>query len=529
MSKQSFLHGALILVLASVITKIIGMGMQIVLNRIVGPEGIGLFRMVFPMLMMILTLSNVGLPTAVSKVVAEAVAVGDRRKVRRVMRFTTVVVTVLATLFTVAVLALAPWLTRHLLTDSRTYYTVLAMAPSILIISWSSILRGYFQGIQNQTPPSAAWVLETIVRSVCTLAIVYSRMPDLVMASAGVMIGVLAGELAHLAYIAFVYWRKYGLDRLAIPPMPPAAKPESYGKTVRSLFQVAIPVLISGIIGSFVFWLETLMIPRALMEAGHLKEEATALYGLYSGYAVSLLVLPTVFTYTLATTLVPSISEAIALQQPALVQRRLYQAFRFTALIGLPSSVIFSLLATELSASIYNTPAAGPILAVMAPVGFFIYLKSPLAGILQGMNRAGLAMIYSVAGSVVKLAIIYEIASKPGIGIMGVAWAVVVSNLLVTGAYFLTVTRLIGFYIDLADTMKILLSALVMSLIILRAKTVTAGMGDSYTVIFSVSVGLIVYVILLFLFRALSLHTVRRVPYVGPVVAKALQWIPFVK
>lgn len=529
MSKQSFLHGAMVLVLASLITKIIGMGMQIVLNRIVGPEGIGLFRMVFPMLMMILTLSTVGLPTAVSKVVAEAIAVGDRRKVKRVMTFTTIAVTVLATVFTLLVLALAPWLTRNLLTDSRTYLTVLTMTPAVLIISWSSILRGYFQGIQNQTPPSVGWILETIARSGVTLAAVYSFMPDLIKASAGAMLGLLAGELIYLLYILLSYWRRHGITRIRIPPMPPNVKPESYSQTIRSLFEVAAPVLISGIIGSFVYWLETLMIPRALLEAGHSREEATALFGLYSGYAISLLVLPTVFTYALATTLVPAISEAIALHQPTLVQRRLYQAFRFTAMIGLPSSVIFTLLAAEMSTAIYNTPEAGPLLAIMAPVGFFIYLKSPLSGILQGMNRAGLAMVFSVLGSAVKLAIIYWVASKPGVGITGVAWSVVISNIVVASAYFLTVTRLIGFYVDLADTMKILISTVVMSLIILQAKAVTAGMGDSYIVIFSATIGLFVYLMLLFLFRALSLHTVNRIPYVGPVMARALRWIPFVK
>lgn len=529
MNKQSFLHGAMVLVLASVITKIIGMGMQIVLNRIVGPEGIGLFRMVFPMLSMILTLATIGLPTAVSKTVAEAVAVGDRRKVKRIMVFTTVVITGLATFFTILVVALAPWMTDHLLTDSRTYYTVLAMVPTILIISWSSIIRGYFQGIQNQTPPSIAWILETIVRSVLTLLIVYYMMPDLVKASAGAMLGLLAGELTHLAYIAFSYWRRYRFERIPMPDMPAHVKPEPFHKTIRSLFQVAVPILFAGIIGSFVYWLETLLIPRALIAAGHMKTEATALFGLYSGYAVQLLVLPTVFTYALATTLVPAISEAIALNQPKLVQRRLYQAFRFTAIIGLPSSVIFTLLATELSTTIYNTPDAGPILAIMAPIGFFIYLKSPLSGILQGMNRAGLAMTYSIIGSAIKLLIIYEVASRPGVGIMGVAWGVVISNVFVAVAYFLVVTKLIGFYVDLADTMKILLSTLVMSLIIIQAKAVTIGMGAAYTVIFSVSIGLLVYIMLLFLFNALSMHTIKRIPYIGPTMARVLRWLPFVK
>lgn len=529
MSKQSFLHGAMVLVLASMVTKIIGMGMQIVLNRMMGPEGIGLFRMVFPMLMMILTLSTIGLPTAMSKVIAEAVAVGDRRKVKRVMTFTTIVVTILGTIFTVVLIAFAPRLTQQFLTDSRTYATVLAMAPAIIIICWSSIIRGYYQGIQNQSPPSVAWILETIMRSGLTLLIVFYCMPDLVKASAGAMLGLLAGELTHLAYILFCYLRKHRYEQLSLPPMPPGYKPESFGKTVYSLMEVAMPVLIAGIIGSFTYWLETLLIPRALLAAGHLKQEATTLFGLYSGYAVQLLVLPTVFTYALSTTLVPAISEALALNQATVVQRRLYQAFRFTAMIGLPSSVIFTLLATDLSTAIYNTPAAGPILAIMAPVGFFIYLKSPLYGILQGMNRAGLAMSISIAGSAVKLAIVYFVASRPGVGIVGVAWATVITNVLVAVAYFLVVTRLIGFYIDLADTMKILLSTLVMSLILIQAKSVTAHMGAAYTSLFSISVATLVYVCLLFLFRALSLHTVRRIPYVGPLMAKAFGWLPFVK
>lgn len=530
MNKQSFMHGAMVLVIASLITKVISMAMKMVLVRALGPEGIGLYKMVYPILIMMLTLSTAGLPTAISKLVAEAVIVGDIQKIRRILRVSTTVITTLAIIITIATLALAPWLSSKILTDTRTYYTVLAMAPTILIISWSSILRGYFQGIQNQTPPSTAWVLETLIRTLITLPLVYVFLPDLATASAAAMIGVLAGELTHLGYLYWQYQRRYKYS-VIVPMLATSnrAVREPWSKTLYSLAQIAVPVTLTGIVGSFAYGLEPILVTKALIASGYARGAATTLYGLYSGMAVEILVWPTIFTYSLAVTLVPSISEAIEVKQSHLVKRRLYQAFRFTAIIGLPASVIFTILAREISIALYNQPAAGPMLAMLAPIGFLIYLKSPLSGILQGLNRAGLSMAVSIVGSAIKLTLIWWFASKPEYGITGVIWAVIISNIFIATMYFVLVVRETGFYFNLPDTLKILTATALMMIFLQQAKTATEYLPVVTQVVATSFSSILLYIILLFLLKVVSLHTVERIPKIGPALASVLRYVPFLR
>ncbi|MGZ4135641.1 MAG: oligosaccharide flippase family protein, partial [Tumebacillaceae bacterium] len=85
MSKQSFLKGAAILVAASLITRVLGFVYKIFLSRMIGAEGIGLFSTVFPILSLVLTLTTAGLPTAIAKLVAEALVEEDVRRVKRIV------------------------------------------------------------------------------------------------------------------------------------------------------------------------------------------------------------------------------------------------------------------------------------------------------------------------------------------------------------------------------------------------------------------------------------------------------------
>ncbi|MGZ4112450.1 MAG: oligosaccharide flippase family protein, partial [Tumebacillaceae bacterium] len=126
MSKQSFLKGAAILVAASLITRVLGFVYKIFLSRMIGAEGIGLFSTVFPILSLVLTLTTAGLPTAIAKLVAEALVEEDVRRVKRIVTVSMKAVLTLAIFFTILLVVLSPWLTNHVLTDRRAYYSLLA-------------------------------------------------------------------------------------------------------------------------------------------------------------------------------------------------------------------------------------------------------------------------------------------------------------------------------------------------------------------------------------------------------------------
>lgn len=525
LSKQSFLKGAVILVAASLVTRVLGFVYKIFLSRLIGAEGIGLFYTVFPILMFLITLTTAGLPIAISKLVAEALVEEDTRRVKRIVTVSMKAVITLSVIFTALMLVLAPWITTNVLTDPRAYYTLLAMAPIIVIIAISSILRGYFQGLQNMTPNAVGSILEQIARIGAVLVFATYLLPyGLEYAAAGAMIGMVIGELVGLLYLVYVYYSRYSLRKM---PHVPSNKPlEPFRKMLSSVLEIAMPVTLSRIVGSIAYTLEPILVTRCLVMTGLSAAVATTLYGQYSGMAISLLVLPTVFTYSLQTTLVPSISEAVAAGDQLVVQRRLYQAFRLTALIGFPTSAILTLYATELSHAIFNDKAVGPILAIMAPVGFLLYLQGPLSGILQGLNRAGVAMRNSIVGSILKLGIIYYLVSNPAYGIAGVAWSVVISVAVVTILHFLSVTRLLGFYVNLVETVKILISTSLLSVWLLEFRSFT-HLSDVWLVTYGTISGFALYFFVLNMMGVVTLHTVSRLPKVGKPLAGILRLVPF--
>ncbi|UOF88591.1 stage V sporulation protein B [Fodinisporobacter ferrooxydans] len=527
MSKQSFLKGAFILVSASLITRVMGFVYKIALTRLIGAEGIGLFQMIFPLISLVLTVVTAGLPVAISKVVAEAMVAGDRRRIRRVIMSSFAIIGIFSILGSVLLVFLSPWITKTYLTDSRAYYSLIAIIPVIPIIGLSSILSGYFKGLQNMSPPAVASILETAVRiaSVWVLAH-YFRKFGLAYAAAAAAIGMVLGELMSLLYMWLYYLTRQRIQSL---PMGPANQLEPLRKTIKSILEVAIPVTCNRIIGTVAYAIEPMLISRSLQTAGFTTVMATTLYGQYSGMAIPLLVFPTVFTYSLAVTLVPSISEAIAEGKIRLVRRRLYQTFRITALIGFPTSVVLTVYATQLCTMVFHAPEVGPILTIMAPVGFLLYLQSPLYGILQGLNRAGLAMVNGLVGSAAKLLIIYFLASQPKYGILGVAWALVADVAITTGLNFFSVNKMIGFEIDPFDTAKIILATILMATVMKQITGDSSIDVPNHTVIFSIFIGFSSYFFLLLMFGVITRNMLRKIPRIGHFLVGISRFVPFSK
>lgn len=525
MAQRSFLHGAFVLMAAALCTRLMGFVYRIFLTRYIGSEGMGLFQMVWPLLSLILTFVTAGLPVAISKLMAEAYVQGDRAKIQRILRLSAAVIGVMAVLFTGLMWLGRGFIRSHWITDPNAYPTYLAMIPLVSVIAVASIFRGYFQGLQDMSPPAWASVIETVVRILSIFVLVVHFVPyGLAYAAAAAMLGQLCGELAGLAWLVFTYVRRARPTRLL--PSAPLRSEESVRHTVRALAEVAVPVTLSRLIGSLMWAAEPVLVTRSLLHAGASTAQATMWYGQYGGMAIPLLVFPTVITGALATNLVPAVSEAVADAARGRVVTRVVQSWRAAAVIGFPASVVLTVLATPLCGVIYREPEVGPLLAAMAPCGFLLYLQGPLAGVLQGMNRAGAAMRNSVVGGLLRLALIVLLASNPKLGILGVAWATTLSTCVTTILHAVTVYRQVGFPVDVEDTAKIAVAALAVLMYlewILPSTESISGMA----LLVGIMTAACLYFVLLCAFRVITSNTVRRIPRIGAVLARIVSAIPF--
>src|SRR5690625_4608550 len=280
LSKQSFLHGTLLLIMAGMITRLLGFVNRIVTARLMGEEGVGLYMMAMPSLFLIITLTQIGLPIAISKRVAEANAQNDHKKIKQIITIAIIIITCTSIFFTICMIVLAPIIANVFLTDNRTLLPLYAVSPTISIIAFASIIKGYFQGMQNMKPQSIAIVIEQFIRIGAVYVLVKLLLPyGIKFAAAGAMVSILLGEVASL--LVLLYFIKNKFLKIKIDNILSSLKNKR--QTSFSLFSIALPQTGSRLISSFSSFLEPIVVSQSLAIAGVATVVATKQYGILTG------------------------------------------------------------------------------------------------------------------------------------------------------------------------------------------------------------------------------------------------------
>lgn len=407
-------RGTLILFAAGLISRLLGFAYRVVLARTLGAEGMGLLAMVQPVIFFAITLASAGLPVAISKIVAERAA-RDPARIRQVLRVSVRLVTVTSLVGTILLLLAARLVATRLLTDPRSFYPLLALTPLLAIVSLSVVLRGYFQGLQRMEPPALAQVLEQVVRMFVVLYLVRAFLPfGTAAGAAGAALGTVLGELTGLAVLALFFVADFTTSRSS---WAARAGPDD---TVRAILHIALPVTLTRIIGSVTEILDAVIIPRRLEVAGFSRSAATAFFGNLYGMAMPLLYFPTVFTFALAQSLVPAVSEAQARGDRRLLLRRASQAIQLAALVSYPTSVVFLLLGHRLGLLFYGDPSVGDLIVPLSVSAPLLYLEVTVSAILRGLGHATEATINGLIGSLLRLALVWGLTGLPHFGVRAV-------------------------------------------------------------------------------------------------------------
>ncbi|WP_081949595.1 stage V sporulation protein B [Paenibacillus durus] len=464
--RQSFIYGTLILLTAGIVNRMLGFIPRIILPRVIGAEGVGLYQLGYPFFLVLVTVIAGGIPLAVAKMVAEAEGRNQPEQSRRILRTALALSVFLGILFTGIALAGASWVSTSILTDSRVYYTFIAMTPMLSIVAVSAVYRGYFQGLQNMIPSALSSVVETVTRIIFMLWFSWLLLPKgISFAAAGAMLGVTVGEITGMLVLLIKYHFGEKKDNPQLDQQKSASvetgekRPEEgnaahSGGLLRRLLGISVPVTAGRLVGSFSYLLESIITARSLAMAGIATSLATAQYGSLQGMVIPLLLLPGALTSALAVSLVPSLSEASARQDLKAIHKRIHQALRLAMVTGAPFTVIMYVLASPLCSLLYGSADTAPMLRMMAPFALFLYVQAPLQAVLQAMERPGTALFNTLVGAIVKILLILLLASRPEYGINGALIAIIVNSILVTLQHGFSVVRLISLRVKLSDLLK---------------------------------------------------------------------------
>lgn len=423
MRRQSFLQGALILAVGGLLSRVLGAVYRIILPMLFGPEkdyGMGLLQYSMGVYTVALTLSSMGIPLAIAKLVSERAARNDPGGAIRVYQVAGRVLAALGAAFTVAMVGAAFYFQQ--VYDPKALVSMLAVAPAIFVVSIMSALRGLFQGMQIMTPFAASQVIEQIVRILTMFALAIVLLPiGVEFAAAGASFGAVTGAVAGLLYLLVVYRR----HRAALLPEGPftEATAESAGSLIREVLGLAVPMSLAALAFPLFSLVDTMVVPLRLHAIGLSTEAATAALGVLNQMAMPFVNLPLVFTTALALSVVPAVSEARAAGQQDKIRRITIASQRVTMMISLPAVVGLMLLATEIPSILWGAPHVGGPLRILAPAALFIGLQQVSSGTLQGLGYPTVPVRNLMSGVVVKLAATWFLTAQPSLGINGAATA----------------------------------------------------------------------------------------------------------
>ena len=415
---SSFIRGTAVLMVAVFLSKLLGFVFRIQFMRVAGEEAVGIYMTAYPAFIFFLSLVQLGVPIAIAKVIAELDAKGQSSKIPSVMKTATIITLLTAAVFIPAAISFVPYLAGTLLgnlASSTTIYVGIAIVPVAAI---GGLIRGYFQGITRIEETAWSQIIEQFFR----IIFITWLLPPLLVEGNTALNAAYAMGITFLAEITSVLYLvvKYRQQkkRLAYP------KQKSSPYPLEPLLAVALPSSGSRLFGTFTWFLEPIIFLRALSMSGITAVAATSLYGIISGVLIPLLLFPAFIPYALSVVLVPAVSSAVATQNSSKLKERIHLALRLSALTGTFAATVFFIHGQAMAETLFKVTNGGQYMTLLAPVFFFYYIQSPLYSILQATGDAKAGMMNSVYGGIAKLAVMFVLASQPGLQETGAVLAI---------------------------------------------------------------------------------------------------------
>ncbi len=484
MTKKSMIRGAAILAAAGLINRFLGAVARIALPTLIGDEGVGLYQMAYPVYGMFLVISTAGIPVAVSKLVAEQAAKGNKGGALKILQVATVILILTGTVFSFALALGAKPIATYVARDSRAALAIVAVSPAVLVLSVASAFRGFFQGLQNMAPSALSQVIEQVIRVTAMIGLAWAFLPRGVeYAAAGANLGAVLGGTAGLFALIIAYlrqehergsWRTAWSATGGEEGLQPAGELISGSRDnymasrlslIRKIFELSFPVVLAAAIMPLMQFLDIGIVPLRLSHAGFSPDEITKLFGRLTGMAQPLMYFPTLVTAAVATSSVPAISEALAKGDRSTLSMRAQEAIKLGFLFALPSAVGLFIFAEEFSLMLRWPQEVAVPLQALAFGTVFLALQQISSGILQGLGAVGVPVRNLAKGAAAKFVVSFALTGMPAFGIRGAALGTVAAFAVAGLMNVVTLVRMLGFTLDVQDSvLKPVLGVLLMVL-----------------------------------------------------------------
>ncbi|MCZ8517491.1 polysaccharide biosynthesis protein [Paenibacillus filicis] len=451
MSKDSLVKGTLILTIAALVARALGVVQRVPLVYLLQEKGMAWYGLSFNLYSVLLVVATAGVPSALSKMISERTALGRIAEAERVYSAAALFSLGAGIVMTAFLYALAPFSARIAGLPEATG-AIRALAPALLLFPLIAIMRGYFQGRQNMLPNGLSQIIEQIFRVAASVLFAYLLLGrGLEWAAAGASFGGVAGSIAAVAVMLF-YARKLRRSEAQRTLAEPGSEVLTYRTIYRQLFGLSIPIVIFSVTVTLIYTIDSMLV-TPLLQGTVGRDQATELLGILSGRAQSLAGIPIILAVALSQSIVPIISAAYSKKDLPQVAGQTSRVLQLAILSGLPAVLVICVAARPINGFIFgNTTGsavvdahAAPIIIALTVSAIFQIVMQTSGAVLMGMGRMRILVWAVVVGIAVKLIGSYALA--PLFGIYGIIGATALCFVVMTALNVYTLKKEVSFRI----------------------------------------------------------------------------------
>ena len=428
----SFLMNVITIIFAQVAVKLLGFAYRLVITNIegFGDMGNGYYNFGFQVYTLLLSISSIGIPNAISKLISERCALNDYKGAMRIFKIALVLFGIIGSAFSLLMFFGAQFIATVILDAPEAVYTLKVLAPAIVFVSVSSVVRGFFVGQQNMTATNVSQVLEQFLKSLATILIVLAMVgekPEYM--AAGATLATTISTILSTLYLYLYYRSKKKEIKTRLEASDEIKLKGSKMHVVKMILWVAAPISLAAIVSSINRMVDIVTVIRGVKialadkfpTALALNDEAVRLSGILSKTDV-LVNLPLALNTAFSTVLVPTVAGALAQKDYETAGQKISFSLLISIIVALPCSIGFMVLSAPILQMIYPNASDGALVfTLVAPTVFFSAMSQTIYGSLQGMGKIMVPAISVLFGGIVKVILNVILIPIPEINIYGAA------------------------------------------------------------------------------------------------------------
>ena len=457
-----------ILAIASIVVRIIGIAYRIPMINIIGDEGMGYYGTAFNVYNIALLLSSYSLPLAVSKMVSVRLARKQYRNSVRILRAALVYATVVGALAAAVIWFGADFFAREVFFMPYAAFALKTLAPTVWIMAYLGVFRGYYQGRGTMVPTALSQVFEQIVNAIVSVAAgswLFNQAIKVEIlngesgsgysnswGAAGGTIGTGAGAFTALVFLLVLFAayqrtirKKVRRDR--------SGSLESYGTITKILFFTVVPVVVSSAIYNVNSVLDNGLLAYNFKSLG-MEEEFISQWGVYTGKYHLLINVPMAVSNALSSSLIPSVSRAVATGDRRMVKKKVAAAIRFSLLIAIPSAVGLTVLAGPVNNLLFSGDNDLAVqMTLYGSIAVVFYSVSTVTNaILQGIDRMRLPIVHALTALVLHLAAMEVMVLVFHMGIFSMVFANILFAVIMCFLNHRSIRKILGYRQEVKKT-----------------------------------------------------------------------------